>query len=175
MKLTLSGCSTATKETENFELDGVEKISFISLLDGQSEKTVRLERILGLGGEGIVLSDKMTTKENHYKTGWEPPIGNKETVKKGREVAVKFVKFRKRKKEDLEGPEEKDKYGYFGGIDKNEKWVKSQYFKRLEKLGDFKAATYRDGGYSRPYIDFAISKIHRNYFYVIGEFGFSFN
>ena len=121
-----------------------------------------LERIAGIGGEGIVLSDKMTTKEHHYETGWEE--------KKGREVAVKFVKFEKDEKEDLEGPEEKDEGGYYGGIDENGKWVRSQYFKRLNKLGDYKAATYYYGGYSRPFIDFGVSKIHRKYFYVIGEF-----
>ena len=69
LKLHLSGFSTRTKKTEKFELEGVEKISFTYLLDGHSEKTVRLERILGSGGEGIVLSDKITTREHHYRTG----------------------------------------------------------------------------------------------------------
>ena len=133
----------------------------MNFLDGQSEKTVRLESILGIGGEGIVLSDKMTTKEHHYEKGWEE--------KKGREVAVKFVNFANYENEDLEGPEENDQDGYYGGIDKNRKLVKSHYFKRLCKLGDFRAATDTCGGYSRPYIDFGISKIHETYFYVIGE------
>ena len=133
----------------------------MNFLAGKSVKTVRLGRILGLGGEGIVLGDKLTTKEHHYKTGWEE--------KKGREVAVKFVKFDKDKNEDLEGPEKKDEYNYYGGIDENEKWVKSQYFERLDKLGDFKAATWTFGGYSRPYIDFGVSRIHEKYFYVIGK------
>ena len=131
----------------------------MKFLDGQSDKTVRLERILGIGGEGIVLSDEMTTKEHHYKKGWEE--------KKGREVAVKFVKFEKNGNEDLEGPEEKDENGLKGGIDKNGKWASSQYFERLVQLGDFTAATR--GGYSRPYIDFGVSKINEKYFYVIGE------
>ena len=134
----------------------------MNFLDGKSEKIVRLERILGIGGEGIVLSDKMTTKEYHYKTLWEK--------KRGREVVVKFVKFEKDENEDLEGPEEKDERRAYGGIDENGKWVTSQYFERLQKLGDFKAAVYYWGGYSRPYIDFGISKIHEKYFYVIGEF-----
>ena len=136
----------------------------MNFLDGQSEKTVRLESILGIGGEGIVLSDKMTTKEHHYEKGWEE--------KKGREVAVKFVKFEKDENEDFEGPEEKNEYGgYYCGIDENGEWVKSQFFKRLRKLGDYVAATYHSkGGYSRAYIDFGISKIHKKYFYVIGEF-----
>ena len=131
-------------------------------MDGKSEKTVKLERILGLGGEGIVLSDKITTKEHHYEKGWEE--------KKGREVAVKFVKFEKDENEDLEGPEEKDRYLKHGGIDVNGKWVTSQYFERLDKLGDYKAATHRFGGYNRPYIDFGVSKIFDKYFYVIGKF-----
>ena len=84
-------------------------------LAGKSEKTVRLERFLGIGGEGIVLSDKMTTKEHHYEKGWEE--------KKGREVAVKFVKFEIDENEEFEGPEEKDEHGRKGGIDENGKWV----------------------------------------------------
>ena len=131
----------------------------MKFLDGKSEKTVRLERILGLGGEGIVLSDEMDTKEHHYEKGWEE--------KNGREVAVKFVKFEKDEDEDFEGPEEKDER--YGGIDENGEWVTSQYFKRLNKLGDYAAATHSGGGYSRPYIDFGISKIYEEYFYVIGE------
>ena len=164
LKLTLSGYCNRTQRVENFELEGEEKKSFMNFLAGKSEKTVRLERLLGLGGEGIVLSEKMTTKEHHYEKGWEE--------KKGKEVAVKFVKFEKNEKENFEGPEEKDEDGWVGGIDKNGQLVKSQYFGRLEKLGDYNAATYYRGGYSRPYIDFAISMIHKNHFYVIGEFGF---
>ena len=133
-------------------------------LDGQSEKTVRLERILGLGGEGIVIGDKITTKEHHFEKGWEE--------KKGREVAVKFVMFEKDENEDLEGPEKNKFGGPNYGIDENGQSVTSQYFKRLYKLGDYQAATHRYGGYSRPYIDFGVSKIHEKYFYVIGEFKF---
>ena len=164
MKLILSGFCTKTKKDKNFELEGEEKKSFMNFLDGKSEKTVRLERILGIGGEGIVLSEKMTTKEHHYRKGWEE--------KKGREVAVKFVKFDKDEKEDLEGPEVKDLLATGGGIDENGKWVTSQYFERLRQIGDYEAATDNSGGYSRPYIDFGVSKIHEKYFYVIGELKF---
>ena len=134
----------------------------MKFLDGKSEKTVNLERILGIGGEGIVLSQKIDTRENHFKKGWEE--------KKGRDVALKFVEFEKRDDEDFLGPERKDEEGYSGGINGNGKWIVSQYFVRLKKLGDFKAATVIFGGYSRPYIDFGISEIHQKHYYVIGQF-----
>ena len=136
-------------------------MSFSKFLDVKSEKTVNLQRILGKGGEGIVLSQKMDTRENHYKRGWEE--------KKGRDVAVKFVKFEKNDDEDFLGPEFEDKIESYGGINGNGKWVKSQYFERLMHLGDFAAATHRRGGYSGPYIDFGISEIHKKYYYFIGK------
>ena len=155
-----------TKKTKSFNVEGIEMSSFTNFLDGKPEKIVRLERILGIGGEGIVLSDKMTTKEHHYRKGWEE--------RNDREVAVKFVKFGKTENENFEGPEKEDKCGDYGGIDESGKWVTSQYFVRLYELGDYNVATYPRGGYSRPYIDFAISKIHNHYFFVIGEFIFSY-
>ena len=72
-----------TKNNNDIELHGDEKLSLLKFLDGKSEKTVHLERILGIGGEGIVLAHKMDTKENHYKIGLNE--------KKGRHVALKGV------------------------------------------------------------------------------------
>ena len=158
--MTLTGKLISTKSLEEIEIEGNEELSFLKFLDGKSEKTVTLEKILGIGGEGIVLAQKMDTRENHYKNGWDE--------KKGRDVALKFVEFEKNDEEDFLGPEEEDKDGRYGGINVNEEWVESQYFERLEKLGDFMAATYYMGGYSRPYIDFGISEIHNKYYYVIG-------
>ena len=136
-------------------------MSFSKFLDVKCEITVNLQRILGIGGEGIVLSQKMDTRENHYEKGWDE--------KKGRDVALKFVKFEKNDDEDFLGPEEDDNISQTGGgINVNGKWVTSQYFERLNELGDFKAATHTWGGYSRPYIDFGISEIHQKYYNVIG-------
>ena len=152
----------STKKNEEIELDGNEKLSFLKFLDGKSEKTVNLERILGIGGEGIVLAHKMDTRESHYERGWEE--------KKGRGVAVKFVKFEKDTSEDFLGPESCDRTGWSGGIMGNgREWVESQYFKRLRKLGDFQAATLSMGSYSRPFINFGISEIHQKYYFVLGE------
>ena len=152
----------STKNNEEIELEGNEKLSFSKFLDRKSNKTVNLERVLGIGGEGILLAQKMDTRENHYEKGCEE--------KKGRDVALKFVKFEKNDNEDfLLGPEEKDDYENFGSINGNGKWVQSQYFERLKKLGDFTVATYIGSGYSRPYIDFGISEIHKKYYYAIGK------
>ena len=157
----MTGTYNLTKNEEEIELAGNEKLSFSKFLAGKSEKIVNLDRILGIGGEGIVIAQKIDIRENHYKRGWEE--------KKGRDVALKFVKFEKNDDEDFLGPEEKDKRGGSGGINGNGKWVRSQYFERLRKLGDFIAATTFSGGYSRPYIDFGISEIHQKYYYVIGK------
>ena len=151
----------SSKKSEEIEHDGYEKISFLEFLDGKSEKTVNLERILGIGGEGIVLSHKMDTRENHYERGW--------VEKKGRDVALKFVKFEKEVNEYFLGREKEVKSGLFCGINENGKLVMSGYLERLSRLGDFRAATYNKGGYSRPYIDFGISEIHRKHYYVIGQ------
>ena len=142
----------------------------MKFLDGKSEKTVNLERVLGIGGEGIVLSQKMDTRENHYRKFWfgKPWAGWIE--KKGKDVALKFVEFEKDPNEDFLGPEIRtyeDREA--GGINGNGKWVQSQYFKRLWQLGDYMAATYCWGGYSRPFIDFGISEIHQKHYYVIGK------
>ena len=158
--MTLTGKLISTKTDEAIELKGNEKLSFSKFLDGKSEKKVNLERILGIGGEGIVLAQKMDSREKYYKKGWEE--------KKGMDVAMKFVEFQKNDDEDFLGPEEEDN-GSYGGINGNGKWVKSQYFKRLRNLGDFAAATGCMDGYSRPYIDFGISEIHKKYFFVIGK------
>ena len=163
----MTGRYNLSKNEEEIELAENEKLSFSKFLAGKSEKIVNLDRILGIGGEGIVIAQKKDIRENHYKRGWEE--------KKGRDVALKFVKFEKNDDEDFLGPERENENGVYGGINGNREWVKSQYFDRLEKLGDFIAATNWRGGYSRPYIDFGISEIHQKYYYVLGKLFINLN
>ena len=161
----------STKNNEKIEVDGDEKLSFSKFLNEKSEETVNLKRVLGIGGEGIVLARKMDTKENHYKArkNWFRKSKAGFIEKKGREVALKFVKFEKDYRDDFLEPESLDVYKNSGGINKNGEWVSSKYFERLMLLGDFRAATHHWGGYSRPYIDFGISEIHQKYYYIIGK------
>ena len=69
-----------------------------------------------------------------------------------KEVAVKFVKFEKKDWDDFDGAEEQDKY----------------FEKIMENLGDFAAARSPFGGYVAPYAEFAISEIHKSFFFIIG-------
>ena len=59
-----------------------------------------------------------------------------------------------------------------GGISTSGEFVKSDYFSRLKKLGDFDLATktsYVDEtAYHYAYLDFGISQIYGKYYYVIG-------
>ena len=102
----------------------------------------------------------MDTKEYHYKKGWDE--------KKGRDVVLKFVKFEKYDDDNFLEPEKEDEYENFGGINGKGKSVRSQYFERLDQLGD-KRATCQLGSYTRPYIDFGISEIYQRCYYVIGK------
>ena len=46
--------------------------------------------------------------------------------------------------------------------------MKSDYFSRLDKLGDFRVATDDNGGYPYPYHDFGITEIYQKLYFVIG-------
>ena len=55
-----------------------------------------------------------------------------------------------------------------GGISPSGDFVKSDYFSRLNTLGDFKVATFFSGGYPYPYLDFGITEIYQKLYFVIG-------
>ena len=113
-------------------------------------KTVELGKVLGIGGEGIVIRDTREIEE--YKAKSEEEYKNKEyqlETSSRRDVAIKFVKFEKTDQEDL-------------GTERG-------YEKRLKELGDYIVATLSSGGYTRPYLDFGISGIFGGSYYVIGE------
>ena len=148
-----------TQWQKKFELDGKENSDFLEFLAREEEKIVNLDRILGIGGEGVVLRDKVWTREYDYKT----QLGKKEK----KDVAIKFVKFEKNDEDDFEAPEDVDFEGTMGGITKEGLFVTSSYFaKMMTNLGDFGAAT---GGYAAPYADFAISEIHKKSYFIIGK------
>ena len=120
---------------------------------------MKLDRILGIGGQGLVLKDEVDIKK--YKRG----ILQEEK----KQVAVKYVEFVK-KNENFNDLEETKEEADWGGISENSRFVKSPYFKKLRHdLGDFKAATNKNGGYVTPFIDFGISEIYKKHYFVIGQ------
>lgn len=110
-------------------LTGKEKKSFKKFLGRSKAKNVNLERLLGVGGEGIV-------------------------VENPGQQAMKFVKIRKA--------------GVFEDFHDAEKSKE-----KMKELGDFVAAnmnTNGSSGYTKPYVDFGISKIHGYFYFVIGYY-----
>ena len=55
---------TLTQLWNKIELDGEEKLCISNFLDGKNEKIVNLDRIFGIGGEGVVLKDEILTRES---------------------------------------------------------------------------------------------------------------
>lgn len=142
-----------------FDLAGEENEDFLKFLDGKSQKFVKLDRIFGIGGEGVVLKDQIWTREFDYKT----EVGRKEK----KELAVKFVRFTKTDEDNFDDPEYETRNGDFGGINENGRFVSSKYFDKLyQNLGDFAAATHHAGGYNAVYADFGISEIHEKFYYL---------
>ena len=145
------------KTQKELEATDVEKASFLRFLNGNVSKIVELGKVLGIGGEGIVIRDTREIEEykgkHEYQKFWsKKKYKNKEyklEQRSRRAVAIKFVKFEKEDGEDL-------------GTEKG-------YQERLWKLGDYNAATYLQNGYTRPYLDFGISEIIGSLYYVIGK------
>ena len=172
----MSGFCAKTENAQKIQIEENtrEYECLLNFLNDVSERTLQLDRILGIGGEGLVISEKRDTSEYHYSSEWTSEwnfcekSGHWKKITTGRNVAIKFVKFDKDENENFEQPEKEHEI-LDGGINDNGKFVASPYFERLKKhSGDYIAATFSNGGYSRPYINFGISQIYEKYYYVIG-------
>ena len=96
-------------EPKSFQLEGQEKTSFENFLGGQQFKNVSLDKVLGIGGQGVVIQKELEIK---VMEGTESDNGKKaENIRKVKilesegtnKVAVKFVKFEKDDGENFEG------------------------------------------------------------------------
>ena len=133
----------------------------MNFLGDNCYRIVKLDRILGIGGEGLVLKDKVDMTHKEYDT---------EILEEKKEVAVKYIEFKKKKNENFNALEELNEEGDWGGISEKGSPVKSPYFYKLRhNLGAFKVATNKKGGYVTPFLDFGISEIHKKHYFVIGE------
>ena len=104
-KIILKGICALTSQRKSIEIKGREKKSFKKFLGGQESKNVGLDKVLGIGGEGVVIEKELEIKvmegtesgdkkkaENIRLKNEEPKI-----------VAMKFVKFKKDYEENFEG------------------------------------------------------------------------
>ena len=105
-KIILSGICALKKQQKDIEIEGREKRSFEDFLRGQQSRNIKLDKVLGIGGEGVVIQEQleisliegMALKRDDLKA---ENIRLKSKEKK--KVAVKFVKFEKSSGENFEG------------------------------------------------------------------------
>ena len=94
-KIILSGICALNNQQKDIKIEGREEISFENFLGGQNSKNVDLGKVLGIGGEGVVIQQELDI------TVMEGTTRLKSKEKKI--VAIKFVNFEKEDGEDFQG------------------------------------------------------------------------
>ena len=105
-EIILIGTCYSTKKKKKIEIFGKEKESFELFLGTTITKTVILDKILGIGGEGLVMEKEMKILlfRGTTKSKYSPMAENIVLrMKKKMVAAVKFVKFDKYDGEDFTG------------------------------------------------------------------------
>ena len=94
------------KQQKSIEIEGQEQMSFENLLGGQQSKIVGLDKVLGIGGEGVVIQEELEIKVMEGDTrglGHHKAENIRLKSKEKKKVALKFVKFEKDDGENFEG------------------------------------------------------------------------
>ena len=104
----MSGICALTSQQKYIEIQGQEKSSFENFLGGQQSKNVRLDKVLGIGGEGVIIENEleitvMKALMKETKNSWEKAENIRFKSKEKKIVALKFVKFEKHVGENFEG------------------------------------------------------------------------
>ena len=93
-----------TSQQKSIEIHGQEKMSFERFLGGQQSKIVGLDRVLGIGGEGIVFEKELEIKLMQGTESDDTKVENIRLKSKEKKiVALKVVRFEKDDEENLEG------------------------------------------------------------------------
>ena len=94
-----------TSQRKEIEIQRQEKSSFERFLGGQESKIVGLEKVLGIGGEGVVIQEELEITLMEGNVSSDPY--NAENIRlESREkkiVASKFVPFKKDDEENFQG------------------------------------------------------------------------
>ena len=105
-KIILSGICALTNQQKSIEIKGREKKSFKKFMGGQESKIVRLDKVLGIGGEGVVIEKELeiTVKQGLAVDVFDKKAKNIRLKSKEKKIsALKFVKFEKDDGEKFEG------------------------------------------------------------------------
>ena len=94
-----------TSQRKDIEIHGKEKRSFEKFLGGQQSKIVGLGKVLGIGGEGVVIQEELeiTLMEGTDDRANDRAENIRLKSKDKKIVALKFVPFRKDDGENFEG------------------------------------------------------------------------
>ena len=101
----MSGICALTSQQKYIEIYGREKKSFEKFLNGQHFKIVGLSKVLGIGGEGIVIKKELeiTLMEARESDDRKKAERIRLKSKENKIVAVKFVPFKKDDRENFQG------------------------------------------------------------------------
>ena len=92
-----------TSQRKEIETQRQEKSSFERFLGGHQSKIVGLEKVLGIGGEGVVIQQELEITVMEGTNGHQRAKYIKLKSKEKKIVALKFVKFEKDDGENFEG------------------------------------------------------------------------
>ena len=104
-KIILRGICALTSQKKDIEIEGQEKRSFEKFLGGQQSKIVGLDKVLGIGGEGVVIQEELeiTVMEGTATESVEKAKSIRFKSREKKKIALKFVKFYKDDRENFEG------------------------------------------------------------------------
>ena len=105
-KIILNGISQSNGHQKIVEVHDKEKRSLESFLEGQNSKIVELDKVIGIGGEGIVLEkeSEIEIMQGNAKDRKSIKAENIQLKSKERSfIAMKFVKFELDANEDFQG------------------------------------------------------------------------
>ena len=92
-------------QLKEIKIEGREKISFERFLGGRNSKNVDLGKVLGIGGEGVVIQQELeiTLMEGTYSRDHIKVENIRLKSKEKKTVALKFVNFVKEDRENFQG------------------------------------------------------------------------
>ena len=101
----MSGKCALKNRQKHIEIKDREKLSFETFLGGQNSKNVDLGKVLGIGGEGVVIQQELeiTLMEGTYSRDYIKVENIRLKSKEKKTVALKFVNFEKDDREDFQG------------------------------------------------------------------------